>query len=115
MTTPDSNALMMAGNIGKEEVAIFADALHSVIVSCNGYFSNQIPDNALQVVGAAKQLCHDFSSTSDENIIHIVNSLQKALEKPFNDDTEGAIIQEIRSITDIIEPNNLVLTFKDDF
>ena len=96
-----------------DELTQFAMQMTRITEACNQYFKNQIPENAHGVIDLVRQTTQQFVISNDEHIKPIVDTLNELLHKPINHDTEAALINEVRKITDIVEPKNLVLTYKD--
>ncbi len=103
---------MIVNTLYADEVTQFADGLTRITQACNIYLANQIPHNAELVMREVKELTEYFVTSSDENIKKIVDALNECTNTPLTFETEGAVVQQIRAITDIVEPNNLVLTYK---
>lgn len=93
-------------------ISEFANALTRITEACNQYVSNQIPDNAEYVNRQARQVIEDYSLSQNEHIIQVLAELKAALDKnrTQNANTEGDLVSDIRTVVDIVEAKNLVLT-----
>lgn len=103
---------MIVNTLYADEATQFADGLTRITQACNIYLANQIPANAEQVMSEVKNVTEHFVTSNDENIKKIIDDLNECSNVALTFETEGTIIQKIRAITDIVEPNNLVLTYK---
>lgn len=97
-----------------DELYSFIQHLQSVTDACNAYIANQIPEKAETAVHRAQRVIEGFAENPHERIRQEAERLKQALQRDRSGDAnpEASLVEEIRAITDIVEPYNLSLVVK---